>query len=209
MRSGALALVVGMAVAEGLPIHTANPKHEWEVLGVNSKVQLAELERAYQRSRADALMEAGVRLADPARLDLRGTLTCGTDVEIDVGSLVRRGCLLVGLEVLEALLCGGGERLCPEAFGRADHVALVGAVFDLAHDALPVRGVGVVARSDLIELETKAGVSNLLTAQNGAAPGAPAPRPPTATTQPRSSTGAASTGSAVPSAKARRLRERR
>jgi bifunctional UDP-N-acetylglucosamine pyrophosphorylase/glucosamine-1-phosphate N-acetyltransferase len=55
-----------------------------EVDGVNSPVQLAELERAFQRRQANALMEQGVRLADPARFDLRGTLACGQDVEIDV-----------------------------------------------------------------------------------------------------------------------------
>ena len=76
--------IVGMAVAEGLPIRTANPKNEWEVLGVNSKVQLAELERVAQRCTAEQLMEQGVRLADPARLDVRGELTCGRDVFIDV-----------------------------------------------------------------------------------------------------------------------------
>ena len=76
--------IVGMAVDEGLPIRTANPKHEWEVLGVNSKVQLAELERIAQRHNALRLMEQGVRLADPARLDVRGELLCGRDVLIDV-----------------------------------------------------------------------------------------------------------------------------
>jgi bifunctional UDP-N-acetylglucosamine pyrophosphorylase / glucosamine-1-phosphate N-acetyltransferase len=55
-----------------------------QVAGVNSPVQLAELERAYQLRGAQALMEQGVRLADPARLDVRGALMCGADVEIDV-----------------------------------------------------------------------------------------------------------------------------
>ena len=76
--------IVGMAVARGLPIRTENPKDEWEVLGVNSKVQLAELERIAQRCTAERLMEQGVRLADPARLDVRGELVCGRDVFIDV-----------------------------------------------------------------------------------------------------------------------------
>jgi bifunctional UDP-N-acetylglucosamine pyrophosphorylase/glucosamine-1-phosphate N-acetyltransferase len=76
--------IVGMAVAEGLPVRTAQPQHEWEVLGVNSKVQLAELERIAQRCTAVQLMEQGVRLADPARLDVRGQLQCGRDVFIDV-----------------------------------------------------------------------------------------------------------------------------
>ncbi len=77
--------IVALAVAEGLPVHTAQPDGEWEVLGVNSKVQLAELERVYQRNVADALLVAGVRLADPDRIDVRGELSCGRDVAIDVG----------------------------------------------------------------------------------------------------------------------------
>ncbi|WP_298395874.1 bifunctional UDP-N-acetylglucosamine diphosphorylase/glucosamine-1-phosphate N-acetyltransferase GlmU [uncultured Azonexus sp.] len=77
--------IVALAVAEGLPVSTAQPAGEWEVLGVNSKVQLAELERQHQRNIADHLLVAGVRLADPARIDVRGTLTHGRDVAIDVG----------------------------------------------------------------------------------------------------------------------------
>ena len=77
--------VVAMAVAEGVPVVTAAAGGETEVLGVNSPLQLADLERRLQRQRAEALMEAGVRLADPARIDVRGTLACGPDVEIDVG----------------------------------------------------------------------------------------------------------------------------
>lgn len=77
--------VVALAVAEGLPVRTAQPEGEWEVLGVNSKVQLAELERQHQRNIADQLLVAGVRLADPARIDIRGELTHGRDVAIDVG----------------------------------------------------------------------------------------------------------------------------
>ena len=76
--------IVSMAVAEGLPVRTAHPQHAWEVLGVNSKVQLAELERIHQRCLAERLMEQGVRLADPARIDVRGELVCGRDVFIDV-----------------------------------------------------------------------------------------------------------------------------
>ncbi len=77
--------IVALAVAEGVPVRTAQPAGEWEVLGVNSKVQLAELERQHQRNIADGLLVAGVRLADPARIDVRGELTHGRDVAIDVG----------------------------------------------------------------------------------------------------------------------------
>ena len=77
--------VVALAVGEGLPVRTAQPEGEWEVLGVNSKVQLAELERQHQRNIAEQLLVAGVRLADPARIDIRGQLSHGRDVFIDVG----------------------------------------------------------------------------------------------------------------------------
>lgn len=87
--------VVALAVADGVPVHTAQPEGEWEVAGVNSKVQLAELERVYQLRLAHSLLEQGVRLADPARLDVRGQLRCGRDVAIDVG------CVFEGEVVLE------------------------------------------------------------------------------------------------------------
>jgi bifunctional UDP-N-acetylglucosamine pyrophosphorylase / glucosamine-1-phosphate N-acetyltransferase len=76
--------VVERAIDAGVDIVTAQPDAEWETLGVNSKVQLAELERIHQRNVAYALLEAGVTLADPARIDVRGTLACGADVSIDV-----------------------------------------------------------------------------------------------------------------------------
>jgi bifunctional UDP-N-acetylglucosamine pyrophosphorylase / glucosamine-1-phosphate N-acetyltransferase len=79
--------IVAMAVAEGTPVVATHAVSQTEVLGVNSPLQLADLERRYQRQRAEALMEAGVRLADPARLDVRGTLDCGSDVEIDVNCI--------------------------------------------------------------------------------------------------------------------------
>ena len=77
--------IVALAVAEGVPVRTAHPDKEWEVLGVNCKVQLAELERVYQRNMADQLLVGGVRLADPNRIDVRGELKFGRDVFIDVG----------------------------------------------------------------------------------------------------------------------------
>jgi bifunctional UDP-N-acetylglucosamine pyrophosphorylase / glucosamine-1-phosphate N-acetyltransferase len=78
--------VVAMAVAEGVPVVSESAADEAEVAGVNNPVQLAELERRYQLGLARSLMtERGVRLADPARFDVRGTLDCEADVEIDVG----------------------------------------------------------------------------------------------------------------------------
>ena len=79
--------IVAMAVAQGVSVVAVAAPNETEVLGVNSPLQLADLERRYQRRRAEALMEAGVRLADPARLDVRGELVCGSDVEIDIGCI--------------------------------------------------------------------------------------------------------------------------
>ena len=79
--------IVAMAVAEGVPVVASAAAGETEVLGVNSPLQLADLERRYQHAQAEALMEAGVRLADPARFDVRGLLSCGSDVEIDVNCI--------------------------------------------------------------------------------------------------------------------------
>ena len=76
--------IVAMAAADGVAVVASAAPSATEVLGVNSPLQLADLERRYQRARADRLMEAGVRMADPARFDVRGALTCGSDVEIDV-----------------------------------------------------------------------------------------------------------------------------
>ena len=77
--------IIAMAVKDGTPIESAQPGHTWETLGVNSKQQLAELERIFQRNIATTLLEQGVTLADPHRIDVRGTLICGRDVSIDVG----------------------------------------------------------------------------------------------------------------------------
>jgi bifunctional UDP-N-acetylglucosamine pyrophosphorylase/glucosamine-1-phosphate N-acetyltransferase len=76
--------VVALAVKEGVPVRAVQPGAVWETLGVNSKGELAELERAHQRLVAGRLLEAGVSLADPARIDVRGRLECGRDVAIDV-----------------------------------------------------------------------------------------------------------------------------
>ena len=76
--------IVAMAVAEGMAVATAHPAAAWETEGVNDKAQLARLERIHQRDLAAALMEQGVTLADPERIDVRGELVCGRDVFIDV-----------------------------------------------------------------------------------------------------------------------------
>ncbi len=87
--------IVAMAVRDGVPVVAHRIDDALQVAGVNSPLQLAELERAHQQRKARVLMEQGVRLADPARFDLRddartgvrGELVCGQDVEIDVGCI--------------------------------------------------------------------------------------------------------------------------
>jgi bifunctional UDP-N-acetylglucosamine pyrophosphorylase/glucosamine-1-phosphate N-acetyltransferase len=79
--------IIARAVADGVTVESAQPDFVWETLGVNSKVQLAELERIHQRNIANRLLEQGVTLLDPARIDIRGQLVCGRDVEIDVGCI--------------------------------------------------------------------------------------------------------------------------
>lgn len=77
--------VVGLAVQDGVPVNAAQADAGWETLGVNSRVQQAQLERIWQSELARRQLELGVTLADPARFDLRGTLECGRDVFIDAG----------------------------------------------------------------------------------------------------------------------------
>lgn len=76
--------VIEMAVADGLAVATEQPAAAWETLGVNSKAQLAELESVYREFRASELLEQGVGIVDPKRIDIRGELNCGMDVRIDV-----------------------------------------------------------------------------------------------------------------------------
>ncbi|MDR5874355.1 bifunctional UDP-N-acetylglucosamine diphosphorylase/glucosamine-1-phosphate N-acetyltransferase GlmU [Vreelandella gomseomensis] len=77
--------VIAMAASDGVKVSTVQPSTVIEVEGVNDRAQMARLERAYQCQTAEKLMQEGVALADPARLDVRGKLTCGHDVFIDVG----------------------------------------------------------------------------------------------------------------------------
>ncbi len=77
--------VIALAVAEGVPVYTTQANNDWETVGVNSRAQLADLERVWQRELANRLLESGVTLLDPSRIDIRGELQCGTDVQIDIG----------------------------------------------------------------------------------------------------------------------------
>ena len=124
--------VVAMAVAEGMPVVTTQPASDTEVLGVNSPVQLADLERRLQRRQAEALMEAGVRLADPARFDLRGELVCASDVEIDVN------CVFEGRVVL-----GNGVRIGANCVLRNAEVEARAVIHPFTHIDGEALGVSV------------------------------------------------------------------
>jgi len=96
--------IVAMAVHDGMEVMNCQPALEWEVMGVNSKAQLAELERIHQGETAQALLDAGVTLMDPARLDVRGRLSCGRDVVIDV-NCVFEGLVELGDDVQVGANC--------------------------------------------------------------------------------------------------------
>ncbi|MBU6190925.1 MAG: bifunctional UDP-N-acetylglucosamine diphosphorylase/glucosamine-1-phosphate N-acetyltransferase GlmU [Betaproteobacteria bacterium] len=114
--------IVAAAVAEGVSVTAAQPDHEWETLGVNSRAQLAQLERIHQRRQADGLMESGVALADPDRIDIRGSLACGRDVFIDVG------CVFEGKVVL-----GSGVSIGPNCVLRDTTVANGAQILAFSH----------------------------------------------------------------------------
>ncbi|AZQ52497.1 bifunctional UDP-N-acetylglucosamine diphosphorylase/glucosamine-1-phosphate N-acetyltransferase GlmU [Burkholderia cenocepacia] len=120
--------VVELAIEAGFEVVTSQPDDEWETLGVNSKAQLAELERIHQRNVADALLVDGVTLADPARVDVRGTLRCGRDVSIDVncvfeGSVTLADDVTIGPNcVIRNASIGAGTRI--DAFTHIDGAEL-------------------------------------------------------------------------------------
>lgn len=80
--------IIAMAVAEGNQVTAAHPKALYEVEGINTLTQLAELERVWQLEMAKELMNSGVTFRDPNRFDLRGKLTCETDVVIDINCVL-------------------------------------------------------------------------------------------------------------------------
>ena len=109
--------IVAKAVADGVPVVSAQPSAEWEVAGVNSKVQLAELERRHQLNIAQRLLEQGVTLLDPARIDVRGELICGRDVTIDVG------CVFEGrVELADGVTLGPHSVLVNATIGAGAHI---------------------------------------------------------------------------------------
>lgn len=90
--------IIALAVRDGLAVNAVQPAEHWEAEGINNKLQLAQLERIYQQNRAEKLLVAGVTLADPARIDIRGTLQHGQDVRIDV-NCVFEGAVVLGNNV--------------------------------------------------------------------------------------------------------------
>lgn len=120
--------IIALAVRDGVAVETHQPAHAWEVLGVNSKAQLAELERVHQNEIAQTLLDAGVTLLDPARLDVRGELRCGRDVVIDVNCVFEGRVELgdgvhVGAHcVLRNVTVAAGTRI--DAFTLADDAAI-------------------------------------------------------------------------------------
>ena len=111
--------IIAMAVADGFEVVTAQPDAFEETLGVNNKTQLAELERIHQRAIARRLTDAGVTVIDPARIDVRGELICGRDVEIDVncvfeGRVELADGVRIGANcVLRNATLGAGTRVAP------------------------------------------------------------------------------------------------
>ncbi|NLC35012.1 MAG: bifunctional UDP-N-acetylglucosamine diphosphorylase/glucosamine-1-phosphate N-acetyltransferase GlmU [Alcaligenaceae bacterium] len=120
--------IVALSVADAVPVRAAQPAAAWETLGVNSRVQQAELERAWQREQARRQLEAGVTLADPERFDVRGELICGRDVFIDVGCVFEgRVELADGVQVgphcvLRNAAVGAGTRI--EAYTHIDDASI-------------------------------------------------------------------------------------
>lgn len=86
--------IVAMAIEDGLEVASVEPEMAFEVEGVNDRVQLAALEREYQAFQAKQLMQQGVHLIDPSRFDLRGQLTAGQDVRIDINVIIEGDCEL-------------------------------------------------------------------------------------------------------------------
>ena len=116
--------VIAMAVKDGVPIRTTQATNAWETIGVNDRAQLAALERIAQQEIARNLLSDGVSLADPSRLDVRGKLTCGQDVFIDI-SCVFEGAVSLAAGVKVGPNCvlrntQVGKRVVIQAFSHVD-----------------------------------------------------------------------------------------
>ncbi len=96
--------IIGFAVNDGISVDAEITNDEWSVTGINSKMDLAQIERVYQQRLAEQLLQQGVTLKDPNRIDVRGNLTCGRDVVIDV-NCVFEGTVHLGDKVKIAANC--------------------------------------------------------------------------------------------------------
>ena len=90
--------IIALAVRDGLAVNAVQPDEHWEAEGINNKLQLAQLERIYQRNSAQSMLVSGVTLADPERIDIRGHVTYGQDVQIDVNCIFE-GSVVLGNNV--------------------------------------------------------------------------------------------------------------
>jgi bifunctional UDP-N-acetylglucosamine pyrophosphorylase/glucosamine-1-phosphate N-acetyltransferase len=120
--------IVAMAANDGIEIGSIQPSYAFEVEGVNDRLQLSALERQWQRHQANELMKAGVTLLDPARFDLRGNLTVGQDVQIDINVIIEGECYLgdgvrvgAGCHLRNARISSGTKIL---AYSIIDDVAI-------------------------------------------------------------------------------------
>ena len=109
--------IIKMAVADGVEISTISPTFEFEIEGVNDRIQLANLERTYQNHLITKLQLNGVQFADPSRVDIRGELVCGTDVFIDINTV------FVGKVVLEnGVQIDAGNVITDCTIGQGSHI---------------------------------------------------------------------------------------
>ncbi|MDH5180524.1 MAG: bifunctional UDP-N-acetylglucosamine diphosphorylase/glucosamine-1-phosphate N-acetyltransferase GlmU [Gammaproteobacteria bacterium] len=96
--------IIAMAVRDGVDVRTSHPETEAEVEGINSRSQLAKMERVYQRQQAEALMASGVTIIDPARFEVRGEVEVGRDITIDV-NVILEGKVRIGDNVTIGANC--------------------------------------------------------------------------------------------------------
>lgn len=131
--------IVAMAVADGVTVRTVHPSSTAEILGVNDRRQLAEVEAALRVRNAEALLDAGVTLLDPKRVDVRGTLSCGRDVSIDIN------CVFEGAVKLDDNVRIGPNCVIRESQIEQDCVVHANSVIDNAHIG-PRSQIGPFAR---------------------------------------------------------------
>jgi len=152
--------IFALAVRQGLGIRAVHPDDAWEVDGVNSRAQLARLERLYQRNVAERVMAAGVTLADPARFDVRGTLETGVDCRIDVN------CVFEGTCTLGADVCIGPNCTISDSHVADGAVILANSVLEGA-EVGPGASIGPFARlRPGTRLAARARVGNFVETKN-------------------------------------------